>query len=131
MFRQQKKTVQAVLLKFRIFLCLAIASFLAGSQKALAHAVLVRSTPAAHAIVHGPNLQIVLHYNSRIDASRCSLTLTNAAGKTLPLSMTTPSGPAELDAHAEGLAPVQYVLHWQVLATDGHITRGEISFTVQ
>ena len=118
--------------KNRVYSFLLCASLLLGAApKALAHAILVDSTPAAHAVVHGANVRIALHYNSRIDASRCSLTLTDANGKAQPLTMTTPAGPAELDAQAQGLAPAQYVLHWQVLATDGHITRGEIPFTVQ
>ncbi|HUZ04999.1 MAG TPA: copper resistance protein CopC [Acidobacteriaceae bacterium] len=81
--------------------------------------------------MHGPDVQIVLHYNARIDARRCSLTLIQVPAKEQPLFMQTPAGPAELDAHAKGLVPAQYVLHWQVLATDGHITQGEIPFTVQ
>jgi methionine-rich copper-binding protein CopC len=28
------------------------------------------------------------------------------------------------------LAPGAYTLHWQVLAVDGHITRGNVPFTV-
>ena len=30
-----------------------------------------------------------------------------------------------------GAKPGDYVLHWQVLATDGHITRGDVPFTVK
>ncbi len=116
----------------RVYSFLLCASLLlCAAPKALAHAILVRSTPAAHAVVHGANVRIALHYNSRIDASRCSLTLTDASGRAQSLAMAKPAGPAELDAQAQGLAPAQYVLHWQVLATDGHITRGEVPFTVQ
>jgi len=35
-----------------------------------------------------------------------------------------------LSAEAKGLRPGTYRLRWQVLASDGHITRGEIPFTV-
>ncbi len=119
------------LLKHRTPLVVCFAFLLGSAPKALAHAILVRSTPAQHAVEHGPSLSISLHYNSRIDARRCSLTLTNAAGKPLPLVLQTPASPAELDALAQGLTPGAYMLHWQALATDGHITRGEIPFTVQ
>jgi hypothetical protein len=41
------------------------------------------------------------------------------------------SGPADhLAGEADALAPGDYVLHWQVLAVDGHITRGDIPFRV-
>ena len=118
-------------MKLRIFKCIIVLLILAGWQKTFAHAILVRSTPASRSVVQGSKLRIVVHFNSRIDASRSTLTLVNADGKAQSIVMATPSGPAELDAHAEGLSPAQYVLHWQVLATDGHITRGEIPFTVQ
>jgi len=121
-----------MILRNRTPLFLAGLALLLGSApKALAHAILVRSTPALHAVVHGPSLSISLHYNSRIDARRCSLTLTNATGKLMPLLMKTPGSPAELDAQAKELTPGAYILLWQALATDGHITRGEIPFTVQ
>jgi len=36
-----------------------------------------------------------------------------------------------LSATANDLKPGEYQLRWQVLAVDGHITRGEIPFTVR
>ena len=38
--------------------------------------------------------------------------------------------PDVLTAPASGLAPGDYRIRWQVLASDGHITRGEVPFTV-
>ena len=45
----------------------------------------------------------------------------------------TPQQPAPdvLSATGHGLAKGTYVLRWQVLASDGHITRGEVPFQVQ
>jgi len=37
--------------------------------------------------------------------------------------------PDILAAHLD-LTPGSYVLRWQVLAVDGHITRGDVPFTV-
>jgi hypothetical protein len=37
--------------------------------------------------------------------------------------------PDTLGGHLD-LTPGRYVVHWQVLAVDGHITRGEVPFTV-
>jgi len=36
-----------------------------------------------------------------------------------------------LSARAQQLAPGKYTLRWQALAVDGHITRGEVPFTVE
>jgi methionine-rich copper-binding protein CopC len=36
-----------------------------------------------------------------------------------------------LEARITGVGGGEYKLRWQVLASDGHITRGEISFQVK
>ncbi len=95
---------------------------------ALAHAILVDSTPAPNGHVHPGTLAIKFRYNSRIDAPRSKLTLTAPDGTS-----------TRLDSHGEGadlldattqVTPGDYTLHWQVLAIDGHITRGNVPFTV-
>jgi methionine-rich copper-binding protein CopC len=97
---------------------------------ALAHAHLLSSTPAASATVHGPKVAIELRYNSRVDGQRSTLTLVMPDSSTKQLTLDSQSGPANLNAHAT-LQPGSYTIRWQALATDGHINRGEIPFTVQ
>lgn len=112
----------------------AIASaviLLAASPLAFAHAILVHSLPADHSVVHTHSVDLVLQYNSRIDAARCSLTLTDATGQDVPLQKESTANPAELKAAVHNLANGPYRIHWQVLASDGHITRGEVNFSVQ
>lgn len=104
---------------------------LIGAPRAFAHAILVRSTPADGSVVHTRNITLTLHYNSRIDAARSTLTLTGPAGKIRPIQRKPTSKPAELRAFAAHLANGTYHVHWQVLASDGHITRGDIAFTVR
>jgi methionine-rich copper-binding protein CopC len=98
---------------------------------ALAHAVLVRSTPAAHAVAKPGDLPFTLTYNSRIDASRSSLVLVGPDGKRQPLAVEKQAGPNVLSAKAAGLKPGSYTVEWQALSTDGHITRGTIEFRVE
>ena len=102
----------------------------AGSPAAFAHAILVHSTPADQAIVHSHQVDVALEYDSRIDASRCTVRLTDSAGKAVPLQMEPSTKPAELKAVASNLANGKYQIYWQVLASDGHITRGDVAFTV-
>jgi methionine-rich copper-binding protein CopC len=102
----------------------------AGSPAAFAHAILVHSTPADHAIVHSHQVDVALEYDSRIEASRCTVSLTDSAGKAVPLQMERSTKPAELKAAARNLTNEKYQIHWQVLASDGHITRGDVVFTV-
>jgi methionine-rich copper-binding protein CopC len=108
--------------------------FLACPRLALAHAILVRSTPASHAVVDGHHLAIELHYNSRVDGARSKLTLTLTSDATLshplPLGALQQTAPDTLTSAADSLAPGEYTLHWLVLASDGHISHGDIPFTV-
>ncbi len=99
-------------------------------QVAFAHAILVHSTPADQAIVHSRTVNLVLEFNSRIDAGRSMLTLTGPTEKNLPVQIQPSLKISELKGSASNLANGTYHLHWQVLATDGHITRGEITFSV-
>jgi len=47
------------------------------------------------------------------------------------LTLQSSTTPASLDTRLTGLRAGEYKLRWQVLASDGHITRGEIPFRVQ
>ena len=98
--------------------------------RALAHAVLVNSTPQKNSEVSGPDLTIQLKYNSRVDGSHSALSLLKPDGKVERISGLTQPMPDVVSAAAHGLAKGAYVLRWQVLSSDGHITRGEVSFRV-
>lgn len=100
------------------------------AERCWAHAVLVESTPTANSTVKGPNLDITLRYNVRIDAGRSTLHLVAPHGTISLLPIGKQTSPGRLQSHAAGLTPGAYKLQWQVLAADGHITRGEIPFAV-
>jgi copper resistance protein C len=97
-----------------------------------AHAILVKSTPAANDIVSGPDVPVELTFNSKVDQARSTLTLERPDHSTSRLQIDLdPASPAKLAARILGLAPGSYKVRWQVLAIDGHITRGEIAFQVR
>jgi len=98
---------------------------------ASAHAVLLESTPSLKSSVAGPDVPVKLRFNVRIDASRSRLTLVGPAGFRQALEISKASPADALVADAAGLLPGEYRLRWQVLASDGHITRGEIPFAVR
>jgi methionine-rich copper-binding protein CopC len=106
-------------------------SFAAVAPRADAHAVIVDSAPAVDATVAPGGLDIRLHYNSRIDHQRSRLTLIDADGKSHPIPIVPDSAADVLAAQAADLAPGRYRLRWQVLAVDGHLTRGDIPFSVK
>jgi copper resistance protein C len=106
----------------------AAAFFIVASADA--HAVVMESSPALKSSVSGPDVPIKLRFNVRIDALRSRLMLIhpNGSAQALEISKQTPAD--TLSAEATGLVAGAYRLRWQVLASDGHITRGEIPFTV-
>jgi methionine-rich copper-binding protein CopC len=119
--------VQRILL--RLILSIAAAFFLIVTSAA-AHAVLLESSPSLKGTVAGPDVAVKLRFNVRIDAGRSRLTLVGPAGSTQVLEIGKQTPADILSANATGLAAGEYRLRWQVLASDGHITRGEIPFTV-
>jgi methionine-rich copper-binding protein CopC len=112
-----------------ILVALAIALILL-PHAAFAHAVLVGSTPAQHATVKPGDLDISFTYNSRIDALRSSLHLVGPDGKAQTLAVNVHAAPNLLLAKAIALHAGAYKLEWQVLSTDGHISRGTVEFRV-
>jgi copper resistance protein C len=103
----------------------------ASPRIALAHAVLLSSTPQKNAAVHGPDMTINLNYNSRVDGARSSLSLLKPDGTVERIGGLTQPVPDRVSATCHGLTKGAYVLRWQVLSNDGHITRGEVPFQVQ
>jgi copper resistance protein C len=98
---------------------------------AWAHAVLVSSQPAVNSTVSGPEVAVLLKYNSRVDMEHSTLTLLDPDGKVQKVTIDSAAAPGSLSAKLTGLVKGAYVLRWQVLATDGHITRGKVPFRVE
>lgn len=100
-------------------------------ELALAHAVLLASTPAAHATVEGPTITVHLKFNSRIDGAHSRLYLVDKSGKEQMLTLVRQTAPDTLAAESVKVGAGEHTIRWQALASDGHITRGEIPFVVQ
>lgn len=105
-----------------------LAPLLLAPGAAGAHAILVDSQPAARGSVAAGAAGVMLRFNSRIDAGRSRVVLRGAGQeRVLPLA---PSGTEDVLRAQADLAPGEWVLRWQVLAVDGHITRGDVPFNV-
>jgi len=109
---------------------LGVAMLLPLSRKAEAHAILLESTPAIDGSVKPGPSAVHLRYNSRIDRARSRLILTRPDKSTELLPITTEGSDDVLTSQID-LAAGHYSIRWQVLAVDGHITRGDIPFTVE
>jgi methionine-rich copper-binding protein CopC len=111
-------------------LALAIALVFLLPHAAFAHAVLVKSSPAEGATVKAGDMEIMLTYNSRIDAQHSSLHLVGPDGKEQALAVDAHAGPNLLVSKTPALPAGAYKLQWQVQASDGHISRGVVTFRV-
>jgi hypothetical protein len=109
--------------------CLAVLTAILVPSFAWAHAILEDSTPPAGGSVHAGSIDVRLRYNSRVDRGRSRLTLTSPDHTQAPVPIS-PDGPPDIMTTHLDLKPGDYVLRWQVLAVDGHITRGDVPFAV-
>ena len=113
----------------RCFQLCCICVLVAYSISAYAHAVLVKAVPGAHTTVAGTAITVRLQFNVRVDPkrSRVALVLPDKSQKLLSVNQPEPE---LLESQVTGLANGDYSIRWQVLASDGHITQGEIPFKV-
>jgi methionine-rich copper-binding protein CopC len=111
---------------------IALVAVLLISARALeGHAILLEATPAKNASVTGPDIQILLKFNARIDGARSQVSLVLPDSTVRKIELDKQKSPEILSANPKGLKAGAYKLRWQVLASDGHITRGEYPFEVK
>jgi copper resistance protein C len=112
------------------YLILILAFVASCSLSLWAHAILMDSTPKLHSTVKGPDVAIILRYNVRIDGGRSRVELLTPDGSETTLSLSKQNTPDILQCNAKGLKPGAYKLKWSVLASDGHMSSGDLPFTV-
>ena len=99
------------------------------SRRVWAHAILEESDPKANGSVPAGSVTLKLRFNSRIDRARSRLTLTGPGNAKTVVPIDS-DGPPDRMTATVSLTQGAYTLRWQVLAIDGHITRGDVPFTV-
>jgi methionine-rich copper-binding protein CopC len=115
------------------FLTALVPAVAAVPRPAAAHAIVVDSQPRVGEARPQGQQEFRVRFNVRIDRDRSRLQLFGPDGEEVPL---TPAGdpgqrPDLLTGSATLDRPGTWVLRWQVLAADGHITRGDIPVTVE
>ena len=106
-------------------------SALPAPRRASAHALVTEAEPAAGAVLEdGPPPRVRLRFNSRIDRARSALRLLRPDHSEAGLPIAEDGAPPDTLHTSTDLPAGRYVVRWQVLATDGHITRGDVPFTV-
>lgn len=111
---------------------LLVVALLLGAHSAtvVAHALVIASQPEANAELTAGAVAVDLKFNSRLDRKRARLRLIDAAGTARDLDIEEDDRPDHLRAATGALAAGAYRIEWYVLSPDGHVTRGNVPFTV-
>ena len=112
------------------------ASLAAGAlpvSRALAHAHLKASVPAAESTVAAPaSLRLTFSEGISLKFSGAAVTGPDKAAVTLGAATLDPKDPATLIVPVSGtLQPGKYTVSWHALSNDGHKTTGGYVFTVK
>ncbi|HWW86736.1 MAG TPA: copper resistance CopC family protein [Vicinamibacterales bacterium] len=96
-----------------------------------AHTKLEKSEPRAGAVVTAAPGQIQLWFNEKLDAAVSKIDLTSPSGK-------VDLGPAHAMADKSLMAAITgklgdgtYTVGWQTAGDDGHVVKGDFTFTVK
>ncbi|HYC68005.1 copper homeostasis periplasmic binding protein CopC [Brevundimonas sp.] len=116
----------------RLFAAAAvILAVAAPAGAASAHARLVRSTPAADAIVAAPGV-ISLTFSDRMVPAFSTLDLVDAAGRETAVRATVSEDGKTLSARPlRPLAAGAWTVNWRIATHDGHRITGSYGFTVR
>jgi len=98
-----------------------------------AHAALVAATPVADSTIGQPPKTIRIRFDQIPDPKFNAITLLDTSGKVIAGGAATAEAgdPSVVEVTLDGkLTPGLYTVAWQVLANDGHLTKGNYSFTL-
>ena len=120
-----------MVISHRAGLCIFGILLLVPVHRASAHAILLSATPTERQVVPGSEISVKLRFNSRVDQKRSRLILVASDGTQNTLAIAEQSPPDTLTSQVKRLKSGSYIIRWQVLANDGHISRGDVQFRVK
>jgi methionine-rich copper-binding protein CopC len=100
---------------------------------AVAHAVLVRSTPPGRATLAEAPARVQLWFNERLEPAFSTLEVRSATGEQVDQkdARVAPEDSKQLSATLAPLAPGTYTVRYRVLSVDGHVVNSSFTFTVR
>lgn len=113
--------------------------FLSGPRAALAHARLIRSTPANQARLAAPPERVELWFSELLEDGFNAVEVVRAAEVTAKPRTNLARGAPTVDRDdrtrmtvpVQELGPGDYAVEWRVLSRDGHSAAGRFTFRVQ
>ncbi|MHB8647337.1 MAG: copper resistance CopC family protein, partial [Thermomicrobiales bacterium] len=114
-------------------LIVALTGLMIVSASVSAHVALVAATPVPGSTVGQPPVMIRIRFDQIPDPKFNDITLLDTSGMRVAGGSATEnaSDPAVVEVVVKArLAPGLYTVAWQILAPDGHLTKGNYSFTL-
>jgi methionine-rich copper-binding protein CopC len=98
-----------------------------------AHALLVKSVPAARAALNRAPDRVQLWFNERLEPAFSTASVWSAAGAQVDRqdALVGPDDAKRLTVTLPGLEPGSYTVRFRVLSVDGHIVEASFLFTVK
>lgn len=115
---------------YRIVLILA--SIVAFSCGAEAHAFLDTASPSVGSTIRGAPAQVVINFTEALEPAFSTLRVDDANGTQVDKRDTgvSPAQPKTLHTSLPALPAGTYQVIWRVLSVDGHVTEGKFKFTI-
>jgi hypothetical protein len=97
------------------------------------HAVLVRSVPAARAVLSRPPGRVQVWFSERLEPAFSSMAVWSASGAQVDKRDATVSAddPKQLAVTLGALEPGPYMVRYRVLSVDGHVIESSFPFTIK
>ena len=112
---------------------IALAVLLLLPASAAPHAALVRSAPAARAIVARSPVRVDLWFSERLESAYSTVSVWNLDGLRVDRKdvLVGPDDPKRLSVGIFTLRPGAYTVRYRVLSVDGHVLDSNFTFTVR
>jgi methionine-rich copper-binding protein CopC len=115
----------------RVILSAALVAAPFVASEALAHAKLLKATPADGSTAASPQM-IMLTFNEKLTGKLSGFEVVKADGTKVDVMVSVAGGGTMLHAMpSKPLARGLYKVNWHAVTDDGHRTEGTISFTVK
>jgi methionine-rich copper-binding protein CopC len=100
---------------------------------ASSHAYLVRSTPAARAVVGRAPERVQLWFNERLEPAYCRVSVWSGDGQRVDAGdvQVAQTEPRLLSVGVPPLPAGAYTVKYRVLSVDGHVVEAQFGFTVR
>lgn len=99
-------------------------------ESAAGHAIVVDSSLRDHPVKPGTPTTVILRFSQRVQLPFTKVVLVSAESDKRSLKLAPGKRQGEVEVELPALPAGRYVLHYNVLAIDGHFTEGVVRFRV-